>query len=187
MRPALRLLTGLLGGLAWLLALVFVLVTLGESGDTRDGGLLVFALLFVLGFGLLALSRRLGGDPTERAWPNDPDARVLRPDGLLSKLLPGSTTLRLDATGLTWTRLGLSRRLRWADAEAFGPVTVSTRYSSRDLVGYDRRAPAPDVPRAWWRRLNRALAGREQALPSNFGLDRDELLTLLQTEHARHT
>ncbi len=88
-------------------------------------------------------------------------------------LLPGSSYLLLDDRGLTMCSMFRKTFHSWNDLAEFLPISMGTttmvglRYSE----GYKAHAAT--------RRLATRLAGAEGALPESYGMDPEELVTLL--------
>ncbi len=88
-------------------------------------------------------------------------------------LLPGAASLRLDRDGFETTTLFRRGRTPWRDASGFEAVTVPP--AMEKLVAYDNVNVAGHTVA----RINVAIAGRNAALPDNYGLSADNLAAVM--------
>jgi len=88
-------------------------------------------------------------------------------------LLPGAAQLTLDADGFQVTSLFRRFRSRWQDVSAFEVVSVPP--ANLKLVGYNDIV----AKRRMLGALNRTIAGRNAALPDNYGLAVNDLAQLM--------
>lgn len=121
------------------------------------------------------------------------------------QLLPGSTLLRLDASGFTTVSLYRKSFVPWSAVDHFCVLTMrQTGLKVREMVGFDFRVESdgsagratsqegmgtrpgshrqfvPTTDRSkFGRSLARAIAGCEGALPHTYGLCAEELAALL--------
>lgn len=94
--------------------------------------------------------------------------------------LPGGSYLRLTDEGFTMCTLYRPCTYRWEEVSAFEVGRVlNNRMVLFDLEGAHR-------PAAGLRSMNRRLAGREAALPDNYGLSLEALADLMNRFKASH-
>lgn len=94
------------------------------------------------------------------------------------QLMPGSTFLRIDADGITFTNLFRKTSLPWSAFQQFFVVTIrQTGLKVHDMVAFDF-APTHERARAA-RALSRAIAQCDGALPNTYGMKAQELAELL--------
>lgn len=94
--------------------------------------------------------------------------------------LPGSSGLRLDRDGFTFTSLFRSSTVPWTEVSSFHVAEVG----GRAMVCWTYRADVSHSARS--RLLSRALSGQEAGLPDTYGLAPGELAQLLEDWRARH-
>jgi hypothetical protein len=141
------------------------------------------SLTFVVG-GLLALfwPGRAGAPQREGAWVMWLCVGFF---GLgvvvcLLQFLPRSSFLRLDGEGFTIRTLYRERTYRWEDVDTFGVTVVSFN----KMVGFNF---APHFDRAArLRRVNKAIAFFEGALPDTYGMKAEDLADLMNEYKCRH-
>jgi hypothetical protein len=99
----------------------------------------------------------------------------------LIQLFPNSSFLTVDDDGIEFSALFRKCRLKWSEISEFGVY-------SRESIGIGKTVGinfSPSYERlAKMRALTKALLGFEGALPDTYGLQAQELATLLATYHA---
>lgn len=89
----------------------------------------------------------------------------------LVQLIPGASSLTLDATGFEVVKFFRRSRRRWSEVGDF----AVWRHAGNDLVVFEAARPAPAALAS----ANRALTGRGAGLPDTYGLPAEDLATLL--------
>jgi hypothetical protein len=94
------------------------------------------------------------------------------------QMMPGSTFLRLDPTGITYSTLFRRASLSWLDVEEFFVVTMTqTGINVREMVGFNF---VPTYDRARTARAVAKVIGKcEGALPDTYGRKAEELARIL--------
>jgi hypothetical protein len=100
----------------------------------------------------------------------------------LLQLLPGSSYLQIDDTGLTFSSLFRKTSVRWSDVDEFFVVTLrQSGLSVLKMVGFNY-VSSYDRLRIG-RRFAAAIAKCEGALPDTYGKGAEELAVLLNSYH----
>jgi hypothetical protein len=96
------------------------------------------------------------------------------------QLMPGSTFLRLDSTGITFASMFKEKSLPWAVFQEFFVVTMrQTGVKVHETVGFNF-VPTYDRARAG-RAVARFISHCEGALPNTYGMKAEELAHILNT------
>jgi hypothetical protein len=100
------------------------------------------------------------------------------------QLLPGSSFVRISEEGLLVRSLWRDHFYKWSDIESFGVAEFTTIHSGipqkHRTVGFNFSPTAADAQRgAGLKKLSRALAGFEAALPDSYGRDPAEFASEL--------
>lgn len=94
------------------------------------------------------------------------------------RLLPGSTLLRLDRGGFTYTHLFRATSMPWSDIEAFFVVTVSPPgLKAKEMVGFNF-APTSDRARTA-RTVSNVVGECQGLLPETYGRSAEALAQIL--------